>query len=194
MASHAHQTWSVRKVSQRGISVLLAVGIMTSLSGCATARYVERHADGGVVAIPENSNHWPTYYRQSALDLITQHVGPHYEILEEREVVVGQQTNNNQQVGPDFLAGITTTRELTEWRIAYRRAASPYYPPATGSPQPRNGSPAAAGSRPTANSSLPGGNPAVQPAGGVPMAPSGSGGVIPSVAPPPAGQTFGTGR
>jgi hypothetical protein len=194
MASHAHQTFQAVDVIKRLISLLLGVGVMTGLSGCATARYVERHADGGVVAIPENSNHWPTYYRQSALDLITQHVGPHYEILEEREVVVGQQTNNNQQMGPDFLAGITTTRELTEWRIAYRRAASPYYPPATGSPQSRNGSPAAAGSRPAGGSTLPGGAPLVQPAGGVPMAPSGSSGVIPSVAPPPTSQTFGTGR
>lgn len=193
MASQAPQTWAVRNVSQRWISLLLAVGVIANLSGCATARYVERHADGGVVAIPENSNHWPTYYRQAALDLITQHVGPHYEILEEREVVVGQQTNNNQQVGPDFLAGITTTRELTEWRIAYRRAASPHYPPAPGNPQPRNSSPAA-GPRPAANGTSPGSPHAVQPAGGVPVAPPGSAGVVPSVAPPPTGQTFGTGR
>lgn len=194
MASHAHQMLRVRHGNKRLISLLLAVGVMTGLSGCATARYVERHAEGGVVAIPENSNHWPTYYRQAALDLITQHVGPHYEILEEREVVVGQQTNNNQQLGPDFLAGITTTHQLTEWRIAYRRAASLHYPPATGSQQPRNGSPAASGSRPVGNGTLPSGTHPIQPTGGVPTVTPGAAGVIPSVAPPPTGQTFGTGH
>jgi hypothetical protein len=190
MAGFSRPMVRYRIVNKRLVGLLLAVGTITGVSGCATARYVERQADSGVVAIPENSNHWPTYYRQAALDLITQHVGPHYEILEEREVVVGQQTNNNQQVGPDFLAGITTTRELTEWRIAYRRAASPHYP-ALGS---HNGVSPTTGSRPSGTGMpQPGANP-VQPAGGVPVTSPGPTGLIPSVAPPPTGQAFGTGR
>lgn len=157
------------------------------MTGCASARYVERQADSGVVAIPENSNHWPTYYRQAALDLIEKHVGPHYEILEEREVVVGQQTSNNQQIGPDFLAGLSTTRELTEWRIAYRRAAVPSVGGAYGSQPARTvpvGGPAGSGN--TRAASQGNGIGGVQPAGGLSGNMSGgSQGVIPSVAPPP---------
>jgi len=190
MASFSHPMMQCRIAYPRWVGLLLALGTLAGLSGCASARYVERQADSGVVAIPENSNHWPTYYRQAALNLITQHVGPHYEILEEREVVVGQQTNNNQQVGPDFLAGITTTRELTEWRIAYRRAANPHYPSVGGhtSVSPPTGS------RPVTHGSTQAGGNTVQPAGGVPATSGVPTGLIPSVAPPPTGHTIGQGR
>jgi hypothetical protein len=190
MASFSHPMMQCRIAYPRWVGLLLALGTLAGLSGCASARYVERQADSGVVAIPENSNHWPTYYRQAALNLITQHVGPHYEILEEREVVVGQQTNNNQQVGPDFLAGITTTRELTEWRIAYRRAANPHYPSVGG--HTRVSPPT--GSRPVTHGSTQAGGNTVQPAGGVPATSGGATGLIPSVAPPPTGHTIGQGR
>ncbi|MCS7021896.1 MAG: hypothetical protein NZ703_01865 [Gemmataceae bacterium] len=183
----------------RLLTGMLAVTVM-AISGCASARYVERHADSGVVAIPENSNHWPTYYRQAALDLIEKHVGPHYEIIEEREVVVGQQTSNNQQVGPDFLAGFSTTRDLTEWRIAYRRAAAPSVLPLTGSRGPLGGggtpggsSPASGGVPATGSAGPAAGTNGVQPAGGVPgVSTTGSAGVIPSVAPPPMTNRSGT--
>jgi hypothetical protein len=161
------------------MSLALCAGCLT---GCASARYVERHSDSGVVAIPENSNHWPTYYRQAALDLIEKHVGPHYEILEEREVVVGQQTNNNQQVGPDFLSGFSTTRDLTEWRIAYRRAAAPGVGGAYGN---RFGTALPVSGTPNTNVQSPSGANPVQPAVGLSRPGTNpSSGVIPSVAPP----------
>jgi hypothetical protein len=65
-----------------------------------------------------------------------QHLGPNYEIIEEREVVTGQSTTNNQQTNteavqnkrnpklPGELQTTTSTtmqRDVTEWRIWYRR-------------------------------------------------------------------------
>jgi hypothetical protein len=106
--------------------------------GCASpAKYIEKQRDAGVVAIPNNTDAWPSYNRRAALELIQKHVGTGYEILEEREVVVGQSTHNNQQVNTEqtfnreipFLPAekqtinnTTTQRDITEWRIVYRRA------------------------------------------------------------------------
>jgi hypothetical protein len=113
--------------------------VLAALSGCAgPARYIERQADTGVVAIPANTDAWPTYNRREAFALIQKHVGPNFEIIEEREVATGQKTFNNQQVNNEqtfntsnpFLPAnkqtvqnTTTTADVTEYRIAYRRAA-----------------------------------------------------------------------
>jgi len=121
--------------------ILLAVAaVVTGLSGCAgPARYVERSGDVGVVAIPANTDAWPTHYRSEALALIERHVGPNFEIVDEKEVAVGSRTNNNQQVkreqaftnpftGPvekDTVTNTTTTHDITEWRIAYRKRVGP---------------------------------------------------------------------
>src|SRR5690606_31215537 len=104
------------------------------------ARYVEKQGDAGVIAIPNNTDHWPSHHRREAIALIQKHVGPDYEILEEREVVTGQATQNNQQVNTEQTAnrrnpnlpgekqtvtGTVTQSDITEWRIAYRRKARP---------------------------------------------------------------------
>lgn len=117
-----------------GVTVVLA-----AFSGCASpARYIERQADSGVVAIPANTDAWPTHNRREAIALIQKHVGPNFEITEEREVATGQRTFNNQQVNNEqtfntsnpFLPAnkqtvqnSTTTTDVTEYRIAYRRVA-----------------------------------------------------------------------
>lgn len=110
-------------------------------SGCgSSAKYIEKRGDAGVVAIPNNTDAWPSYNRRAALALVEKHVGVNYEILEEREVVVGQSTHNNQQTNVEqtvnreifFLPAekqttttTTTQRDITEWRIVYRRKDAP---------------------------------------------------------------------
>jgi uncharacterized protein YgiM (DUF1202 family) len=145
--------------------ILVAVAALAcGLSGCASARQIEKTADGGIVAIPSNADFWPMNYRAEAMALIEKHVGPNYEIVEEKEVVVGVTTNHNQQVKreptynsevPFFEAekqtvtNTTTSTDRTEYRIAYRRRAAPVqtqYP--SGIQNPRTEQPAAAGVHP----------------------------------------------
>ena len=122
-----------------GMVTLLAV--FAGAAGCAApATFVEKKPDQGVVAIPANTNTWPSYNRREALALIQQHVGPNYEIVGERLFVKGQVTHNNQQVNTEQTANrrhpnlpgerqtvtsTSTTNDVTEWHIAYRRKAGP---------------------------------------------------------------------
>jgi hypothetical protein len=98
--------------------------VVAGLSGCASpARYIDRTPDGGIVAIPANTDYFPTYNRSAAIEKIKEHVGPNYEIVEERETPKGQQTFSNQQVNNkgQSITNTTTTQDLTEWQITYRR-------------------------------------------------------------------------
>ncbi len=123
----------------RGIALVLA-GFAALAGGCATpARYVEKSADSGIIAIPTNQGIFGGYNEREATKLIQQHVGSDYEIVDAREVVTGQTTLNNQQMDgqqtanrrnpnqPGFqqnAMNTTTTQDTTEWRIWYRRKAS----------------------------------------------------------------------
>ena len=154
-------------------SVSALVLALAVAGGCASpAKYVEKRGDSGTIAIPNNTDTWPSHNRREALALIQKHVGVNYEILEEREVVVGQSTNNNQQVNTEdtfnreipfqpaqkqTINTTTTQRDITEWRIVYRRKAD-----ATGAPMT---------TQPTGN--------VLAPAGGVP----GASNVVPNVQP-----------
>ena len=114
----------------------LAAAVVAGLSGCASpARFVEQGPDHGVVAIPANTNAWPYYYQREAQALIERHVGPDFEVVDQRAVPVGTLTSNNQQVkreqaftnpftGPvekDTVTSTTSTHDITEWRITYRK-------------------------------------------------------------------------
>lgn len=134
---------------QRFLMALLAVGV-AALSGCGTARYVEKNAESGIIAIPSNADFWPMKHRTEAIALIEKHVGPAYEIVEEKEVVTGVTTHHNQEVTrePTYNSEVpflgaekqtvtnsTSTSDTTEWRIAYRRRPVP----ATNGIQPAGG-------------------------------------------------------
>lgn len=120
--------------------------------GCANARYYQKDANGGIIAMSSNSEG----NREKALKLIVDHVGPGYQIVEEREVVTGQSTTNQadtrKELAPSseipFLAAekkttvsTTTTRDLTEWQIVYRRGPAMTSPPvqSAGAVQPAGG-------------------------------------------------------
>jgi hypothetical protein len=122
----------------RRLVVLAAAVAVASSVGCANARYIQKNADEGVVAVGSNTDTWPSYNRTNALKLIEAHVGPGYEIVDEREVANGvvetnrQDTDRQAVFNPNnpFLPAekqttttTTTTTPRTEYHITYRRAA-----------------------------------------------------------------------
>jgi len=69
---------------------VLLGGLLAGLGCHSTARYVRKEPDGGVVAIPTNTNHWPNYHRDEA-DRLMRLVCPNgYTILEEKEVAIAE--------------------------------------------------------------------------------------------------------
>jgi len=95
----------------------VAIGVVVmvaGLSGCAgQAKIIQKGPDAGIVAIPENTNVWPTHYRDAAEALIKQHIGPSFMVVDEREVVTG----GNNSAGPTA----NTTPASKEYRITYQR-------------------------------------------------------------------------
>jgi hypothetical protein len=82
---------------------------VATLVGCQSARLVEVRSDGGVVAIPNNSNTWPFYYRDKAEAMLKQKCPNGYVIDHEEEVVTGTVTHTNSQTetekSPTLLVG-----------------------------------------------------------------------------------------
>ena len=122
----------------RRLVVVAAAMAVASSVGCANARYVQKSGDEGIVAINDDTDGFPDYNRTKAKKLIEAHVGPDYEIVEEREVANGQigttrqDTNRQAAFNPNnpFLPAeqettttTTTTTPKTEFHIVYRRSA-----------------------------------------------------------------------
>ena len=115
------------------------VGLLCASLGCANARSISRTADEGIVALADNSDSWPSYYRTKGRKMIVDHVGSDYEIVEEKEVTVGYTTIQNQQVTSEPTFGtipfLPAERQTTitnstqtpqkEWQIHYRRRTAP---------------------------------------------------------------------
>jgi hypothetical protein len=59
--------------------------ILAAASGCSTpgAHFVSQTSEGGVIAIPTNSDQWPTYYRSQAERLMSQTCPNGYAIIRE---------------------------------------------------------------------------------------------------------------
>ena len=112
------------------ILFLLVIGL--SHSGCY-ARRILRQSDYGIVAIPYNSNAWPSRLRDQADELMNEHFPEGYQIVKEEEYVVGQTTHYDHEdtgtqveVIDDLLSVGTsrgrtteTTTPKTEYRIHY---------------------------------------------------------------------------
>ena len=125
---------------KRGITFAL-LGVLVAAGGCGSpAQFVEKRGDSGTVSISDNTNYWPNYNRREALALIQQHVGPNYEIIDERKVVTGQSTRNEQQTNTEMTqnrrnpnlpgerqttTGSVTTQDITQWQITYQRKFVP---------------------------------------------------------------------
>jgi hypothetical protein len=107
---------------------LLACAAMTV--GCASHAKVVKFnkEDGsGTVAIPANTDEWPTHYRRAAEELIEKQVGPSYRIVSEGEFVQGKR----KQLTPDSNAASFTQEKITEYRISFVRVPGPVVPSVT---------------------------------------------------------------
>ena len=168
--------------------------VVAGLSGCATpARIVQKNPDSVVVAIPENSDVWPTHYRAAADALAKQSLGSGYQEVSAVEVVTGP----GSMGGP----GSNVPPGAKEYRITYMKKPPqppiPYGPGSVGMrPLPTPGTGVSAGMPIGAGmgTGLPVGgmNPGMQPASGsMPMGgmsggtttAGGMSGTVPSVAP-----------
>ena len=98
-------------------------------SGCAAARHIVKDADGGIVAIPSNSER----NREKAIELMEQHFPGGYVIEREEETVIAQTTHHQVDHGATIegeakhttessqTRSTATTVPNTEYRIFYRR-------------------------------------------------------------------------
>jgi hypothetical protein len=77
--------------------LLVALIGFTAFTGCANARFVKTDQGEGVVAMPANTNCWPTYYRDHAEALIRQKCPAGYEVVYEEEAVVGQTAHTHTE-------------------------------------------------------------------------------------------------
>jgi hypothetical protein len=90
------------------------LALLAGMSGCASpARYVQKNPDSVTIAIPENTDVWPTHYRAAAEALAKQHLGTNCVAVDEKEVATGA-INNASPSANAAPAG-------KEWRITYMK-------------------------------------------------------------------------
>jgi hypothetical protein len=125
--------------------LLPAALLLVAVTGCGSARLIHGTPDGGVVAIPSNSNYWPMKYRDEAEKLMAKRCPNGYVVVEEGEVVVGKKASTSEAIdrtGPGkdasrqtdvtTVSRVTTVRDETEYRITFHaRDARP-----AGRPEP----------------------------------------------------------
>jgi hypothetical protein len=109
--------------------------VLLGLIGCSEARLVMRDQYGGVVAIPANSDRWPSYNRKNAEELMSKQCPEGYVIESESEVQTGQRTvvqNGPPRTASSYnvvVAGTQTqeisTDRVTEYRIVFRSKNAP---------------------------------------------------------------------
>ena len=124
----------------------LALFFVASLSGCVHTdgvRYVYQDRDFGVVAMPENTDCWPTHYRRKGEKLMDAHFSEGHEIVRAEEVIEGERTlkvegSNSAEVSPQISKSLlkvlklghsasrseAETVKVKECRIIYRRSGS----------------------------------------------------------------------
>ncbi len=119
--------------------MLLVVGLV----GCAGPRFVSQDQFGGTIAMPSNSDYWPTNYRSKAEQLMARKCPQGYHIEREEEVVVGQsatgqdstdtqtqdlngkKNRSNLQLTSTETTHSMTTHDITEYRISFRSNVIP---------------------------------------------------------------------
>lgn len=131
------------------VSVVALLFALTSV-GCAStqeARYVYQDGQFGVVGIPENTDRWPSFYRDRAEELMKEHFPTGYEIVRAEEVDAGSRTltvngTNTAELDAGTFSpilklgklGRTATRiqadnvKIKECRILYKRAGTDVQP------------------------------------------------------------------
>lgn len=133
----------MKTIRMHSASTSLLVIATTLAVGCGFVREVKRTQTGGEIAIRGRTSG----AEKEAADIMSARCNGAYDILEEGEVVVGQQTvtnsqgqgtvvqhqhRNNQvtQVNT-YSQGTSSTQNTTEWRIVYQcKSAAPATAPA----------------------------------------------------------------
>ncbi|HEY7330396.1 MAG TPA: hypothetical protein VH592_22340 [Gemmataceae bacterium] len=115
--------------------VYLAIAYASgSLVGCGQVRLIRDAPDGGVVAIPNNTNQWPSYYRNRAEYLMKRKCPDGYVIVNEEEGVDNPATRDGRKPNEHFEyeGGYIrlTTYDRKEYRITFRSAATANNAPA----------------------------------------------------------------
>jgi hypothetical protein len=107
--------------------LLPAALLLAAVAGCGSARLIRSGPDGGVVAIPSNSNSWPFYYQDDARKLMAQQCPNGYAIVEQGEVVVGKKAMTSESTDRDRTATsrVTTVSDQKEWHITFRSLEAP---------------------------------------------------------------------
>ncbi|HYT93750.1 MAG TPA: hypothetical protein VEL76_33835 [Gemmataceae bacterium] len=122
-------------------AALTALLLVCGLGGCGTARQITVTSDGGCIAIPENSDVWPTNYRTKAIELMKKQCPQGYVIVREEEVVTGKVRTDSEATDTQTQdvssrrrpnATLTTTstshtsavRDQTEYRIYYQKTGA----------------------------------------------------------------------
>ena len=70
--------------------VMLGALLLSVACGCTSVRVVRETPDGGVLAMPMNSNCWPMYYRSRAEKLMSEKCPDGYRIVREEFVWDGK--------------------------------------------------------------------------------------------------------
>jgi hypothetical protein len=112
--------------------------VLSALAGCAETRMISWNGTEGVVALPRDTNCFPTYERDAANRLMAEKCPGGFKIIDEKEVVVNQQTVTSstgpekpaQLVSIKLLGGgsettqtVTTSVNQTEYHIRFRATA-----------------------------------------------------------------------
>lgn len=96
--------------------------------GCAQVRLVRDTPDGGVIAIPNNTNEWPTYYRNRAMQLMQRKCPEGYVIVGEQATVDNPARRDGRKPNEDFeYEGAyirLTTYNRKVYHILFRSAAA----------------------------------------------------------------------
>lgn len=132
--------------ARRPFVALLVVLLFSVVCGCADVRVVRELPDGGVLAMPMNSNCWPMYYRQRADRLMNQKCPDGYRIEREEYVWDGKPGVEGHRAHESYFGYTDPHDEMApylrkEYWIVFHAASPGKRQSATRPPKPRPSAP-----------------------------------------------------
>jgi hypothetical protein len=98
------------------------------MSGCAQVRLIENAPEAAVVSIPNNTNQWPTYYRNRAEVLMERKFPEGYTIVNEQTVEDNPAARDGRKPNEDFdyngAIERVTRYNRKEFHITFRRGVT----------------------------------------------------------------------
>ena len=110
--------------------MLPALLVLAGVGGCSQARLIRDNPEGGVVSIPNNTNQWPSYYRNRAEYLMRKKCPEGFVIVREQAVEDNPAERDGRKPNEDFEYNGAYQRIRNARREAYhitfrRKAAAP---------------------------------------------------------------------